>query len=293
MTLMRRWLIFLLLFALLPICTEVAAAAWVDRFERQIQQARELSELPTLERRADLDRVAQRYAKFTVSRPKSERLAQSESIEAYLERGGVDGFRRAYLHLDLGRGYSDWSGRFSSKWRRRSSWNTVIGPDVDAIGVATATADDGWVALVAILVDDLELKTDIAALEQRVLDGINAVRIEQGLSALEAHPRLQRVARSHSDQMAAHDFFSHSGLDGSSAAGRAEQAGIRFETISENIYSVSGVEDPVPGAIRSWWESRGHRQNLLDPVVDRTGIGVAIDADGKYFVTQLFLKERD
>jgi uncharacterized protein YkwD len=36
--------------------------------------------------------------------------------------------------------------------------------------------------------------------------------------------------------------------------------------------------------------SPGHRANILDGKFTRTGVGVAVDADGTVYVTQVFLR---
>ena len=50
-----------------------------------------------------------------------------------------------------------------------------------------------------------------------------------------------------------------------------------------------GSEDPFRTAVESWLKSRGHREHLLSPEFQETGIGVAIDDEGAIYFTQLFL----
>jgi uncharacterized protein YkwD len=51
-----------------------------------------------------------------------------------------------------------------------------------------------------------------------------------------------------------------------------------------------GYENPAREAVESWKNSQGHRNNMLGDY-DLTGIGVARNAQGHYFFTQIFLRQ--
>lgn len=86
---------------------------------------------------------------------------------------------------------------------------------------------------------------------------------------------LARAAERHSRDMAAGNFFSHSGSDGHELRERAEAAGYEWRTLAENI---AGGRDTVGGVVDQWLASPGHCANLLKP--DLVHVGVACVAGG-------------
>ena len=168
-------------------------------------------------------------------------------------------------------------------------WKSATDPRYDAVGVGTATGEDEWVVFVAILVDDIEIPTDLRALERRAIAGVNAIRSKRGLSTLKYHEGLTLAARHYSGEMSRFDFFSHTGADGSTLQDRAETHGLDYRSIAENLHQSRGYDDPVPVAIYDWMKSRGHRKSMLNDEYTHTGVGVAIDRDGRAFFTQLFM----
>jgi uncharacterized protein YkwD len=59
--------------------------------------------------------------------------------------------------------------------------------------------------------------------------------------------------------------------------------------IGENIAYMRGYDDPATLAIEKWMESTAHRKNLLGSNWKESAVGVAITADGTYYMTQVFL----
>jgi len=134
---------------------------------------------------------------------------------------------------------------------------------------------------------------DAASLEQRVFEQINQKRLENGLKKLIWSDEVARIARTHSANMANFNFFSHQGLDGKRVDDRADAAGLRkWRMIGENIAYNSGFENPVERAIFGWMNSAGHRQNILRDNWNETGIGVAVSPQGRFYITQVFLKRK-
>lgn len=98
----------------------------------------------------------------------------------------------------------------------------------------------------------------------------NAARASAGCNPLRIDDRLVAAAQDHSDDMAAHDYFSHTSLDGLTFAERIVAAGYPdpgAENIARGQRSAQAVHD-------SWMESDGHRRNILD--CDLTAIGVGL-----------------
>ncbi len=156
---------------------------------------------------------------------------------------------------------------------------------------------------------------DVLQLEALTHDLINAQRLEQGIHPLDHIEKIRVIARSHSEDMASRNFFSHDSPEGLDPSDRGQRAGYDCRKdygsyftygLAENIHqgwlfdsfqSSRGIrvnfdwmslEELARSAVNGWMNSSGHRQNILDSSYDRAGIGVAIADDGKVFFTQNF-----
>ena len=126
--------------------------------------------------------------------------------------------------------------------------------------------------------------TGDAALEAEVITLVNARRAEAGCGAVRYDARLRAAARAHSADMATHEQLSHTGSDGSSPWERAERAGYP-DAMSENV--AMGYRTPSE-VVAAWMRSKGHRDNILNCEAKAVGVGLARDADGTPYWTQLF-----
>ena len=156
---------------------------------------------------------------------------------------------------------------------------------------------------------------NIRQLEDRTHELINAERVKRGLSSLEHIRKIGLIARSHSEDMAKRGYFAHESPEGLSPTDRGTQAGYNCRKdygtyytygLAENIHQgwlydsfstrngrvVSYVWFTLEGlartAVSGWMNSKGHRENILKPSYDKSGIGVAIAQDGKVYFTQNF-----
>ncbi len=158
----------------------------------------------------------------------------------------------------------------------------------------------------------------IPLLEQRIHDLINTQRLEQKLKPLKLNESLSKIARNHSADMGSRDFFDHVNPDGKNPTARAiagkfpcrkdllDGNGRYTIGVSENIfqnnlyrrviYSPTGkttydwnsINDIAMTTVQGWMDSPGHRANILNPRVDTSGMGIAVSADDKVYITQLF-----
>jgi uncharacterized protein YkwD len=127
-------------------------------------------------------------------------------------------------------------------------------------------------------------------LERRVFELLNAERRSKGVPVLDWSDDVAALARLHSQNMADGKFFSHRGTDGSMVDDRADRLGLgEWRMIGENIAYMRGYDDPATLAIEKWMESTAHRKNLLGSNWKESAVGVAITADGTYYMTQVFL----
>jgi uncharacterized protein YkwD len=113
---------------------------------------------------------------------------------------------------------------------------------------------------------------------------VNQARTEAGLPTLVVDFAMAAVARAHSIDMAANDYFSHTNLDGLSPFDRMRNAGIAYQGAGENIARYRSTAAAHAGLM----DSSGHRANILNERFTRIGIGVFVDGTGSMFFTQLF-----
>ncbi|MGH8287456.1 MAG: CAP domain-containing protein [Steroidobacteraceae bacterium] len=88
-------------------------------------------------------------------------------------------------------------------------------------------------------------------------------------------PTLMLAARAHSQDMAAHDLFSHTGSDGSSPGQRVTRAGYRWRMVGENIASGVGTARQV---VAGWLASPHHCANIMTAGFRQMGVAFAVNA---------------
>ena len=125
-----------------------------------------------------------------------------------------------------------------------------------------------------------------AALEREVVELVNRHRGARGLPALRVDERIGRQARSHSVAMAAGAVPpGHAGFDDRSDTLRRLMSCRRS---AENVAFNRGYRNAASEAMRGWLGSPGHRTNIEGPY-DATGVGVASNARGEVYFTQIFV----
>ncbi len=125
-----------------------------------------------------------------------------------------------------------------------------------------------------------------AEMEREVLELVNKVRAENGLSALTWAEDVARVARAHSSDMINRNFFSHTNPDGLSPFDRLKNNGISYRTAAENIAYGQKTAEAV---MKSWMNSSGHRANILNKNVKEIGVGAVKKSNGTVYWTQIFI----
>ncbi len=112
---------------------------------------------------------------------------------------------------------------------------------------------------------------------REVCELVNQIRQSQGLHALVLDPVMNQVALRYAQEMYSTGNFSHTGVRGDRPTDRLRAGGVRFRMAAENIAMNSrGARAVVTG----WWNSDGHRRNMLSPRARRHGIGEY----GRYWV---------
>ena len=82
--------------------------------------------------------------------------------------------------------------------------------------------------------------------------------------------QLAQAAYDHSRDMYNNNYFSHTGLDGSSPGDRIRRAGYSWRTYGENIAKGYNNEQAV---IQGWLNSPGHCRNIMDAAFKEMGLG--------------------
>ena len=98
---------------------------------------------------------------------------------------------------------------------------------------------------------------------------------------------LEIAASRHATDMAANNYFSHTGRDGSTSAQRVTRAGYRNQMTGENI--AAGQMSPE-AAVAGWIKSPTHCANLMNGLYTEMGVAFAVSVTssmGVYWV-QLF-----
>ncbi|MBD3006025.1 CAP domain-containing protein [Streptomyces sp. 5-10] len=122
-------------------------------------------------------------------------------------------------------------------------------------------------------------------LASEVIALTNAERAAARLAPLAPDPRLTAAAQAHSDDMAARDFYSHTGPEGHQPWDRARATGATHRGIGENI--ACGQRSPEE-VVRGWMNSPGHRANILKPDFTHIGVGHATGSRAGTYWTQVF-----
>ena len=121
--------------------------------------------------------------------------------------------------------------------------------------------------------------------EKLIFHLTNGLRAKHGLPALDFSDKATTSARLHSKDMADNGYFNHQSPDGRRAADRMSAQGISYRTCGENI--ASGYSSPFH-FVDGWYNSSGHRSNILYPDFKYLGVGVAVNGSSVHYATQNF-----
>ena len=152
--------------------------------------------------------------------------------------------------------------------RRRAACMLVLATFLVAGMPVAATALPGWIP-----VDAAFSPTEIS-----FVDLMNVDRSSLGLAPMRGDPALVDIARRHSERMRdAGKVFHNSNL--------FSEAPGPWSAIAENV----GAGTSVQVVHRKFMRSPQHRENILGGF-DRVGVGVAVSASGRVYVTQVFVR---
>jgi uncharacterized protein YkwD len=143
---------------------------------------------------------------------------------------------------------------------------------------------DTWIIIAAPFTPPA--RTDANEIAGELLQRINAARARPrhcgdkffpAAPPLQSNALLRRAAEAHAQDMISHDYFAHSGYDGSTPAQRVTATGYRYQIVGENIAS---GPDSAAEAADGWLASPAHCENIMDPRFSDSGIAYAATASG-------------
>jgi len=125
--------------------------------------------------------------------------------------------------------------------------------------------------------------------ELLTFDLTNSVRARNGIIILTWSSAASDSSRKHSIDMATNDFFDHTNLIGENSGDRMKAEGISFTGYGENI--IAGYGSAIISN-HGWFNSDGHRSNMLNTKFKYLGVGFTYLSDSKYktYCTQNFYK---
>jgi len=122
------------------------------------------------------------------------------------------------------------------------------------------------------------------SLEYKMIELVNKERVERGLKALTFNAVLRDVGRLHSTDMFKRGYFSHYSPEGNTVAERAEEKGVSYMIIGENLAYAPELGLAHEGLMNS----PGHRANILSEDFGKIGIGIMDGGVYGIMVTQVF-----
>lgn len=133
----------------------------------------------------------------------------------------------------------------------------------------------------------LKMTTDFTLLSKLNVHLTNGLRAINSISTLKFCADASAVATAHSKDMATRNYFDHTSPEGNRVSDRLDKAGVEWYACGENI--VAGYYDPY-GISNGWYNSEGHRKNILNKNFKLLGVGFAYNSssDYKYYGTQAF-----
>lgn len=108
---------------------------------------------------------------------------------------------------------------------------------------------------------------------------ISQYRATRGLKAVTIDPTLMKIARVHSDRMAAANKMAHVLPGEGSFMQRITAGGFQPSMAAENV---AAGQKSLASVLEAWRKSPGHNANLLLPNVSKIGIALSIAPESRY-----------
>ena len=126
----------------------------------------------------------------------------------------------------------------------------------------------------------------VSAQEQSAGNLVNSDRSAYSLAPLALDSALCRIARLKSEDMRDNHYFAHISPTYGDVRSMLTKMGYSYAAAGENIAHHATIEKAQAALI----SSPGHRRNILSTGFTKFGIGVALDANGYVYLTQIFCR---
>jgi uncharacterized protein YkwD len=135
-----------------------------------------------------------------------------------------------------------------------------------------------------------ESEVDYAIVEEVIIELLNELRVEQGLSSLTPNEELKEAATIRAIET--EEQFSHTRPDGTDAFTVFDEDTVNYNyrLVGENLGMATYYLEEAEMAellFNGWSESEGHYENMIRPEYEEIGIGVHYDGENLY-ATQIF-----
>jgi uncharacterized protein YkwD len=124
-----------------------------------------------------------------------------------------------------------------------------------------------------------------AAMMQQAADMVNGYRVSADLEPVQINPTLAAAAQTHACDMAAGAGITRVGTNRADLVRRLKAARYKFSAANENVGQFS-----TSNAAEWWYNSPGHRANILSSSSTEMGFGVALGADRKLYWAMISAK---
>ena len=121
-------------------------------------------------------------------------------------------------------------------------------------------------------------------LEMELFNLINEERTKNGVEPLKWSNQMYPAASVRGKECA--ELFDHTRPNGSSCFTALDECNIKYYYAAENIAMVFPVDSAR--MVNAWMNSEGHRNNILNPSLKYTAIGVTVTESGEMYAAQLF-----
>lgn len=261
------------LFALI-LCNPAAAADLYETINAlragqggcALAQSPALKPLPQLKRQPALERAAQA-------------LSRSVALAASLTDAGYRASTSSFISLS-GDGVNEKAGALLG----RQNCAQLLNAALTEIGIYQEERQL-WIVMAAPFAPQVAMNADAAG--QRVLELINLARAQartcgnkafKAVKPLKWSALLAEISSRHGADMAANNYFSHTGLNGSTPPQRVQGGGYKFRATGENI--AAGQTTPED-AVAGWIKSPPHCENLMKPVYTEMGVAFAVNRNSE------------
>ena len=120
----------------------------------------------------------------------------------------------------------------------------------------------------------------------KFIEDQNNIRSAYDLVRLTHNELLRQVAQDYAETLCETEYFSHTGLDGSTMVSRTQKTDYNYRALGENL--AYGADNPRLTAIQ-FWISESHRDNMLKPQFREVGVGFC----EKYWVVMFGRQKED